>query len=155
MVTGVGHDGSVQYLSRTGRASALVMSVVFLSLLVVACQAPGTTQKRQWSPSSIESFDSVAGKWAGLMASVPKAREDDWVRASISHDGQYEFASYRTIGVFSGRGQFALVDGKLTVMTERGSATGSLLVSDGARMLQFLAVMKDGTEYTVELEPAK
>ncbi|WP_455242710.1 hypothetical protein [Petrachloros mirabilis] len=155
MVTGVGHDESVWYLNRTRCATALVMGVVFLSLLVVGCQTSGTTQKPQWSAAPIESFASVVGKWGGLMVSEPKSRFDDWVRLSIGRDGRYTFTSYRTIGVFSGQGQFDLVNGKLTVMTERGLATGSLLVSDGARMLRFLAVMKDGTEYTVELDPAK
>ncbi|WP_455379350.1 hypothetical protein [Petrachloros mirabilis] len=155
MATGVGCDESIQYVKENGRPALGLIGVVFLSLLVVGCQTPEPTYKRQWSPSSIESFDSVAGKWAGVIVRTPKGREDDWVRVSIGRDGRYEFASYRTIGVFSGQGQFSLVDGKLTVMTERGSATGSLLVSDGARMLRFVGVMKDGTEYTVGLEPAK
>jgi hypothetical protein len=137
------------------RIRGLPCTVLVLLVLVLGCQAPGTTQKRQWNAVRIDSFASVAGNWAGLMVSAPKARRDDWVRASISHDGRYIFASYSTIGVFSGRGQFALVDGKLTVMTERGSAAGSLLVSDEARMLRFVGVMKDGTEYTAELDPAK
>jgi len=137
------------------RAASLMIGFVFLSQLILGCQTSGTTQKPQWSAAPIESFASVVGKWGGLMVSEPKSRFDDWVRLSIGRDGRYTFTSYRTIGVFSGQGQFDLVNGKLTVMTERGLATGSLLVSDGARMLRFLAVMKDGTEYTVELDPAK
>ena len=126
-----------------------------LVLLAIGCQSSGTTTKRQWTHSPIESFRSIAGKWAGIMVSEPKARHDDWVRVSISNDGRYEFSNYRTVGVFTGRGQFDLVDGKLSVMTERGSATGSLLVSDEVHMLRFVGEMKDGTKYTAELEPAK
>lgn len=70
-------------------------------------------QKRQWNEAPIESFASVAGKWAGVMLSEPKARFDDGVRVSIGRNGSYAFTSYRTVGVFSGQGQFGLIDGKL------------------------------------------
>lgn len=152
---GILRKGSLGHMNGHGRAAGLIIGFVFFSQLILGCQASGTPQHRQWNEAPIESFTSIAGKWSGIMVTAPKAREDDWVRTSISRDGRYEFASYRTIGVFTGKGQFALVNGKLSIMTERGSATGSLLVSDGARMLRFLALMKDGTEYTVELEPEK
>lgn len=142
-------------MNRRGRAVGLMIAFVFFSELILGCQTSGTPQKRQWSEAPIESFASVAGRWAGLMVSTPKSHQNDWVRVSIGRNGRYAFSSYRTIGLFSGEGQFDLVDGKLTVMTERGSASGSMLASpDGARMLQFHAVMKDGTELTAEVEPA-
>ncbi|WP_455244503.1 hypothetical protein [Petrachloros mirabilis] len=128
---------------------------ILLMLGVVGCETISPEQKRHWSASSIASFDSVAGKWAGIMVRTPKTREEDWVRVTIGNDGRYEFTSYRTIGVFSGRGQFTLAEGKLTDTTERGTATGSLLVSGGSRMLRMTGVMKDGTEYTAELEPSR
>lgn len=137
------------------RVRGLPGAVLVLVVLVLGCQASGTTQQRQWDALPIESFASVKGMWAGILVSKPKARQDDWVRLAIGDDGRYVFESYRTIGVFEGHGQFSVTEGKLTVTTDRGSATGSLFASDGARMLRFLGVMKDGAEYTAELEPAK
>ncbi|MDH4328058.1 MAG: hypothetical protein OEV77_06025 [Nitrospira sp.] len=137
---------------QTARALACL---TLLALVVQGCQSLGPVPKQQWSPQSIESFGVVAGKWAGLMVSRPKSRKDDWVRVTIADDGRYEFASYRTIGVLSGQGQFTLADGQLTVTTERGTATGSLLVSDGSRMLRITGVMSDGMQYTAELEPSR
>lgn len=137
------------------RAATLLICMTLLSLVVQGCQSTGPTPKHQWSPQPIESFGSVAGKWAGLMVRSPKAREDDWVRVTIADDGRYEFTSYRTIGLFSGRGQFTLAEGKLTVTTERGTATGSLYVSDNSRMLRMSGVMENGAQYAVQLQPSQ
>ena len=142
-------------LNRHGLATILVFCSTLTALLVVGCQSTDHEVKRQWSAQPIESFESVAGKWAGLMVRTPASRHDDWVRVLIGKDGTYEFTSYRTIGVFSGRGQFTLAEGKLTVTADRGTATGSLFVSEAKRMLRFIGVMKDGTEYTAEVEPSK
>lgn len=135
--------------------AAVTACMVIWAWSMAGCQSAPSEPKRQWIAQPIESFNSVAGKWAGIMLRVPRAREDDWVRVAISQDGKYEFSSFRTIGVFSGRGQFALTGGKLTVTNERGAATGSLLVSDGTRMLRVIGIMNDGTEYTAELERSK
>lgn len=137
------------------RTAALTVCMIIWALHTLGCHSVPQEPKRQWIGQTIESFGSVAGKWAGVMVRTPRSLEEDWVRVSIGGDGQYGFSSYRTIGVFSGRGQFTLTEGKLMVTTERGTATGSLWVSDGKRMLRILGVMKDGTEYTAELEPAK
>jgi hypothetical protein len=142
-------------MSRTIRMVALLICVPLLTLMAHGCQSVGHAPKQQWSQEPIHSFGSVAGKWAGLLVRAPKVRKDDWIRLSIDHDGRYEFATYRTIGVFSGRGYFTLADGKLTVTTERGTATGSLLVSDGLQMMRFIGIMEDGTQYTAELEPSR
>lgn len=142
-------------VNSVGRGTALGVCLALWALLVVGCQSTAVEPKRHWSAQSIESFGSVAGKWTGMMVRTPRSRGEDLVHVTISEDGRYEFASYRTIGVFGGRGQFTLADGKLTVTTERGTATGSLLTSDGARTLRIFAVMKDGTEYAADLEPAK
>ena len=139
----------------TTRAAKVLIGLTLLALVAQGCQSLAPAPKQEWTPQSIESFGAVAGKWAGIMVSHPKSRKDDWVRVAILDDGRYEFASYRTIGVLSGRGQFTLADGQLTVTTERGTATGSLLVSDGSRMLRIIGVMKDGAQYTAELEPSQ
>lgn len=135
-------------------ATIKVVGSILVALVIVGCQSSTHEAKGHWNAQSIESFRSVAGKWAGIMVRAPKAPQDDWVRVTISDDGHYEFSSVRMIGVFSGQGQFTLADGKLTVTTERGAATGTLWVTDGRRMLRFLGRMKDGTDYTVELVPS-
>ncbi|MDF0666040.1 MAG: hypothetical protein P0119_08205 [Nitrospira sp.] len=137
------------------RAAVLLVCMSLWSLVVQGCQSPGVAQKQQWSPQPIESFGSIAGKWDGLVVRSPKVRGDDWLRVTIADDGRYEFASYRTIGIFSGRGQFTLAEGKLTVTTERGTATGSLYVSDNSRMLRMSGVMEDGTRYAAQLHPSQ
>lgn len=138
-----------------GRTTSIVVCIAVLFLLGLGCRSPGHEPARQWTPVPIESFASVAGKWAGLMLREPRSRQEDWVRLTIAADGAYEFTSYRTIGVFNGRGQLTLSEGKLTVKTERATASGSLWGSDAHRKLQFVAVMTDGTKYTTELEPAR
>lgn len=141
-------------MSRTLRMVALLICLPLLTLAAPGCQSVGHAPAQQWSPEPIDSFDLVAGKWAGLLVRAPKVRKDDWIRLSIDNDGRYEFSSYRTIGVFSGQGHFTLDDGKLTVTTERGTATGSLFVSNGSRMMRFIGIMEDGVQYAAELEPS-
>lgn len=140
---------------RLGRAATIAVCLAIAILPALGCQSPGHEPQRQWQAVPIESFGLIAGQWAGLMVSEPKLRHDDWVRATIAEDGTFDFASYRTIGVFSGRGQFALTEGTLHVTTERGTITGSLWISDGQRMLRMAGVMKNGTKYRAEIEPAK
>ncbi|MDF0673564.1 MAG: hypothetical protein P0120_04375 [Nitrospira sp.] len=136
------------------RAAVLLVCMSLWSLVAQGCQSTEVASKQQWSSQPIESFGSVAGKWAGLVVRSPKVRGDDWLRVTIADDGRYEFASYRTIGAFSGRGQFTLAEGKLTVTTERGTVTGSLYVSENSRMLRMSGVMEDGTRYAVQLQPS-
>jgi len=40
-------------------------------------------------PVSISTFQSVAGKWAGIMRTTPRSREDDWITVTIREDGAY------------------------------------------------------------------
>jgi hypothetical protein len=74
--------------------------------------------KVEWSPTAITDIKAIAGKWEGLMIRTPKARSDDWVRFSIQDSGDYDFSSYRTIGVFSGKGNLTVKDGKATAQSE-------------------------------------
>ena len=138
-----------------GRNACVWIAFVGLALLTAGCQTPREASKPQWSDVKIDSFESIAGKWAGLMLREPRSRQDDWVRVVIADDGRYEFVSYRSIGVFSGKGQFTLAEGMLTAAAERGTLTGGLLVSNGRRMLRMIGVMKDGTQYKAELEPSR
>jgi hypothetical protein len=109
----------------------------------------------QWVQVPIADLSSVAGKWDGLIRVVPHQRRDDWVTVTIASDGRYQFSSLRTIGVFSGGGQFALDEGKLLSKSERGTVEAVLYEAGGQRMLKAKGRAADGTEYTAEVKPVK
>jgi hypothetical protein len=96
----------------------------------------------QWVQVPIADLSSVAGKWDGLIRVVP-------------HQRRYEFSSLRTIGVFSGGGQFALDEGKLLSKSERGTVEAVLYEAGGQRMLKAKGRAADGSEYTAEVKPVK
>lgn len=125
------------------------------TLVVVACGSLDSSPEVPWVHVPIAEFTSVAGKWEGLLISAPRSRLDDWVRVVIREDGAYEFASYRTIGVFHGSGTLTLKDGQVTTTTEQGTATCTLYEAIGRRMLRAHGVNKQGVEYSAELTPAK
>jgi hypothetical protein len=87
------------------------------------------------------------------MVRVPPSKEDDWVKLRIHEDGAYQFAAYRTVGVFGGKGQFTLKDGTLFAETERGTGTLALFVAEAGRMLRAEGETKDGLRYSGELFP--
>ena len=99
-------------------------------------------------------FKSVAGTWEGILSGVagPRADEDGFV-STISETGGYEFASYRTIGVFSGKGKFNLTDGKLTAQSDKGKMALQLFrePAKGERMLRAEAATSDGQKYLAQL----
>ncbi|HEX6531566.1 MAG TPA: hypothetical protein VF019_03005 [Nitrospira sp.] len=113
------------------------------------------SEQPQWVPVQITDLSSVAGKWSGLIRVVPHQRRDDWMTVTIGPDGAYQFSSLRTIGVFSGHGQFTLNDGKLSSKSERGTVEAVLYQSGSQRMLNAKGRAADGTEYTAEVKPAK
>jgi hypothetical protein len=130
--------------------------------LVIACLAIsygcGTAERShepQWVQVPISDMSAISGKWDGLMRQVPHQRRDDWVTVAIASDGRYEFSSLRTIGVFSGGGQFALNEGKLLSKSERGTVEAVLYEAGAQRMIKAKGRAADGTEYTAEVKPAK
>jgi hypothetical protein len=127
-----------------------------LALLAVlgACTNTTPPATSPWSEAGISDFKNIAGQWEGLMRRAPEMRSDDWVQVSIRDDGMYAFKSFRTIGVFSGRGQLTLNQGKATRSTDHGELTFVLYEANGVRMLRARAT-KDGIEYASDLTPAK
>jgi hypothetical protein len=123
--------------------------------ILIACSSLGPPDSPTWTVVPVTDFTAVAGKWEGLMTRHPRPRADDWIRVMIQEDGTYEFASYRTIGVFSGKGRLSLTDGRLTTQSERGTATCTLHRANGQRMLRAVGVTKDGLEYSADLTPAR
>ena len=124
--------------------------------VVLACAVFAASEKAQWSPTAITDIKSIAGKWEGIMIRMPTSSTDDWVNISIQDSGDYEFASYRTIGVFSGKGNLAVKDGKAMAQTERGSVTIQLFTdkTKGQSMLKAEGKGKDGIDYRAELNKA-
>jgi hypothetical protein len=138
--------------------------VRFLQLcaLVIGVQAVlvsdllAASAKVQLSPTAITDIKTVAGKWEGIMIRTPRSRNDDWVNVSIQDSGDYEFASYREIGVFSGKGTLTLKDGKAVSQGEKGSVTVQLFTdkAKGQSMLKAEGKGKDGVSYRAELKKA-
>ncbi len=137
---------------RLVRISGLVIAVQ----ATLACAVFAASEKAQWSPTAITDIKSISGKWEGLMIRTPKSRSDDWVNVSIQDNGDYEFASYRTIGVFSGKGNLAVKDGKALAQGEKGSVTIQLFTDKnrGQSMLKAEGKGKDGISYRAELKKA-
>ena len=140
----------------------IIIRFVQISGLVIgvqaalACAVFAASEKAQWSPTQITDIKSIAGKWEGIMIRTPKSKTDDWVNVSIQDNGDYDFASYRTIGVFSGKGKLAVKDGKAMGQTERGSVTLQLFTdkTKGQSMLKAEGKGKDGISYRAELQKA-
>jgi hypothetical protein len=107
------------------------------------------------TPVSISTFQSASGKWAGIMRTTPRSREDDWVTLIIREDGAYAFQAVRTIGIMQGQGTFTLTDGKLRAETERGWAEATLYEEGDRRMLKVIGATNDGVRYSAELDPKK
>lgn len=118
-------------------------------------ERPQPLQPPQWVQVPIADISDVAGKWDGLMRRIPPDRRDDWVTVAIAADGRYEFSSLRTIGIFTGHGDFSLTDGKLHSKSERGTVEAILYQAGDQRMLKAKGRAADGTEYTAEVKPAK
>ena len=132
--------------------------LMLVSVLPWGCESLRPSEEPNWTRASIGVPAEVAGRWEGLMSSAPPAHHltgEDWVRATISPDGAYEFASYRMIGVFSGKGKAAVENGDLVSRTDRGRITCSLYVAEGRRMLRVTGVTGDGVELSARLMPVR
>ena len=114
------------------------------------------SEKPKWTPTEITDIKAIAGKWEGLMIRTPKSRTDDWVNVGIQENGDYEFASYRQIGVFSGKGTLSVKDGKAIAEGDKGSVTVQPLIdkASGQSMLRAEGKGKDGISYLAELKKA-
>jgi hypothetical protein len=133
------------------------LATVALACLATSygCETAERSKPPQWVQFPITDVSEVAGKWDGLMRRIPPDRRDDWVTVAIGSDGKYEFSSLRTIGVFSGHGEFALNEGRLVSKSEGGTVEAVLYQDGTHRMLKAKGRAADGTEYTAEVKPAK
>jgi hypothetical protein len=124
---------------------------------MVACGSMLTKEERQWQPTAVADFKGIAGKWQGLLVRNPRTRDDDWVTLAIGETGAYEFASYRMIGVFAGKGKLVLTDGKLSAESEKGGQMTLQLIADSGsseRILRAVAKDSEGFHYWADLKRA-
>ena len=104
---------------------------------MVACSSMET---RQWQPTAVTDFKSVAGKWEGLLTTNdPRTLHYDRATVVIDNTGACESAitrtktrvegtsvSYDVIDVFAEQGKLVLTDDKLSTKFEKG---GQMTVS--------------------------
>jgi hypothetical protein len=137
------------------KRSLEMIAVIVAVQGMIACSSMDSKEKRQWQPTTITDMKSVAGKWQGLLVRNPRDWQDDWVTFGIGETGTYEFASYRMIGVFAGKGKLVLTDGKLSAKSDKGGQmTLQLFVDSGSseRMLRAEAKDGEGFHYWADLK---
>src|SRR5262245_51695119 len=119
------------------------MALAVLAVTIAACTSAAPQPPATVIP--ITSFQQVAGKWEGLVVGIPSKSKDegDWIDVTISPDGTFDFGVYRTIGVFGGKGQFVLKDGKMTSQTQRGNSEWTLTERGGKQSLRGEGVLED------------
>src|SRR5215475_2327291 len=132
-----------------------MIAIIIAVHVIIGCSATDSKDARQFRPTTITDFKSVAGRWEGLLVRNPRTRDDDWVTLVISDTGAYEFSSYRMIGVFAGKGKLVLADGKLSAKSEKGGQlTVQLLADSGSpeRILRTEAKDSEGFHYWADLK---
>jgi hypothetical protein len=142
----------------TGRVTlARVAGLLAVALAFAACASSTTPAPRPSVAVPITDYKMVAGKWAGLITGLsgPRGDQGDWVEMTIADNGAYDFGVARTIGLFHGKGNFSLKDGKLAVEGERGHATFVLFQGEGAKMLRANGQLRSGTAVSGDLRPAR
>jgi len=152
------HGGRAFRRRRPDVSAVLVLLVLGAGVLggCASSPSPSSVPAAAMSPVAISDFRAVAGRWAGPVTGLAQRRtEGDWVQLSIAADGTYEFGVARTIGMFGGKGQFTLEDGKLVMAGERGRATYALFEGDGRRLLRASGVLTSGGTVSAELTPAR
>jgi hypothetical protein len=133
----------------------ILIAIVAAAHIIAACGSTTPGGQNQWQPSSISDFKSVAGTWEGLMVRNPRTKDDDWVTFVIAESGAYQFASPRLVGVFSGKGNLTLADGKLVARSEKGGQLTLQLYRDpggNERMLKADGNDSGGFTYLAELK---
>jgi hypothetical protein len=139
--------------------SAVLVFLVLGAGVLGGCASspsPASVPAAAMSPVAISDFRAVSGRWAGPVTGLAQRRtEGDWVQLSIAPDGTYEFGIARTIGMFGGKGQLTLEDGKLVMAGERGRATYALYEGAGRRLLRANGVLATGGTVSAELAPAR
>ena len=126
-------------------------------------------ETRQWQPTAVTDFKSVAGKWEGLLTSNdPKVLNFDRATLVIDDTGACESTITRTrtrvqgmsvdygvTDVFAEKGKLVLTDGKLSTKFEKGGQMTAQLYVDPAsveRMLKAEGKNSQGFTYSANLK---
>jgi hypothetical protein len=142
--------------------------LAFLQLMV-ACSSVAPWETRQWQPTAVNDFESVAGKWEGLLSSNdPRVLNFDRATLVIDDTGACESAitrtrtkvqgmsvSYDVIDMFAEKGKLVLTDGKLSTKFEKGGQLTVQLYVDpasGERMLKAEGKNSQGFTYSADLK---
>ena len=123
----------------------VVLAVTIAGCTSTAPQPPATTVP-------ITSFQMVAGMWAGTVVGLSGSKDEgDSIEVTIGEDGSYDFGMFRTIGMFGGKGQFGLKDGKLTSQSQRGNAEYTLSERGGRQYLRGEGLFENNRMVTADL----
>jgi len=142
--------------------------LAFLQLMV-ACSSVAPWETRQWQPTAVNDFESVAGKWEGLLTSNdPRVLNFDRATLVIDDTGACESAITRTrtrvqgmsvdygvTDVFAEKGKLVLTDGKLSTKFEKGGQVTVQLYVDPAsseRMLKAEGKNSQAFTYSANLK---
>ena len=124
-------------------------------IVVVAVTIAGCTSAPPPPPATtvpITSFQMVAGKWQGTVVGLSGSKDEgDSIEVTIGEDGSYDFGMFRTIGMFGGKGQFGLKDGKLTSQSQRGNAEYTLSERGGRQYLRGEGLFENNRMVTADL----
>src|SRR5215831_20468735 len=151
------------------KRSLIVVNIIAAVSLMVACSSMAPTETRQWQPTAVTDFKSVAGKWEGVLTSNdPMMLNYDRATLVIYDTGACESAitrtmtkvsgtsvSYDTIDVFAEKGKLALTDGKLSTKFEKGGQVTVQLYVDpasGERLLKAEGKNSQGFTYSADLK---
>ena len=129
-----------------------MLTLIIAVNLMVACSSMAPRETRQWQPTAVTDFKSVAGKWEGLLTSDdPRALHYDRATLVIGDTGACETTitrtrttaqgvsvSYDVISVFAEKGQLVLADGKLSTKFEKGGQMTVQLYVDPASSKRIL-----------------
>jgi hypothetical protein len=128
-----------------------IVTVALTAGVLAGCAGMTPTGPAEAVVVPIASFETVKGKWAGIITRSPASRREDVVELTVDQDGSYRFTSARQIGVLQGGGKLQLKDGALSSASEHGSATYRLVDRGGQRVLKVDAVDRNGHRYSGEL----
>src|SRR5215470_19633351 len=107
-----------------------MLTLIIAVNLMVACSSMAPRETRQWQPTAVTDFKSVAGQWEGFLTSDdPRALHYDRATLVIDDTGGCETAitrtitkmpvHYDTLDVFAEKAQLVLTGNKLSATFEK------------------------------------
>ena len=146
-----------------------MVTIIIAVQIIVGCSSMAPREIRQWQPTAITDFKSVAGKWEGLLTSndpmmlnydratlaIGDTRACESTITRTRTKAQGTSVSYDVIDVFAEKGKLVLTDGKLSTKFEKGGQMTVQLYVDpasGERMLKADGKSSQGFTYSADLK---